>query len=605
MSIRVTSFSGINTMVAARLLPNNGAQHAHNCLLWDGALRPLAKWIKLEGVEYAARYSIDVLDDGKSVVTSSLKEVIFLDTDMYESGAQLGLTFVSAGNTSNLRYGKQGAPITDAKAIGVPKPELTSTLNYTPGFFSSTPVARVYAVSGVRKVGDMKQEGPIAVVPNQDSFRTDVFEGDVVAMDITVTAPDGMPYDFVRLYRAISEAETGKEEINEFNTSWHLVKELSNTPIVYNDDGLSAPLDLYLAGNFYPPPTLAFFKLGETEQGNFVAITVDGRIAVSERYLFHAWPMENRFDVFTEVTDAVVQHNNMYIGTTKNPMVMAISDGKELSVQGNIVTYKESYPCKSGSMDKTPSGAIYASDAGVVALDKEGMQLFAGGVESGPNPLYKIEYKQTELVGSEYKIITYKTPMRFSHTTYGAYYRGTYIGFCLIPANFLTPEGDTLYFSKAYMLNTGSSLDGTKPLQRLITCDSPTNVRQHAKASNGVYVLADDGVWRMPFPDSGQNSSGLNDYVESDKMCYRWKSKKFVMRGETVMGACKVVHDCGPVRIKIYADCCCVYETTVSDCKPFTLPLNVVGTEFEFELIGSATVHEVHIAQSIKDLLRG
>ena len=74
--------------------------------------------------------------------------------------------------------------------------------------------------------------------------------------------------------------------------------------------------------------------------------------------------------------------------------------------------------------------------------------------------------------------------------------------------------------------------------------------------------------------------------------------------GEMVFTAAKVVHDCdGDVNLAIYADCECVYEVSVKDCLPFQLPPAIVGTTFEVKLTGTASIHEVHLASSLRELL--
>src|SRR6187399_1260574 len=43
-SIRITKFAGLMPTSNPKALPNDHAQVAHNCLLWDGWLWPMPKW---------------------------------------------------------------------------------------------------------------------------------------------------------------------------------------------------------------------------------------------------------------------------------------------------------------------------------------------------------------------------------------------------------------------------------------------------------------------------------------------------------------------------------------------------------------------------------
>lgn len=86
-------------------------------------------------------------------------------------------------------------------------------------------------------------------------------------------------------------------------------------------------------------------------------------------------------------------------------------------------------------------------------------------------------------------------------------------------------------------------------------------------------------------------------------MPFNWKSKKFVMPGRTTFSVMKVVYK-GCVKVKIWADGCCVYQTMLTTCMPFRLPDEVVGTVFEIEFTGKgyAEVTECEIASSLEEL---
>lgn len=610
-SIRITSFGGINTEIAPRLAQNEVAQVAHNCLLWDGTLRPLAKWIKQQGVDFATVASMAISQDD-TVRTAPYKESIFLSGEKYILDTKLGLEQnLSSFVDSNIIY--TNPRVAGFKYVGLHTPPVntSSGISYDRGYHSDKPVNRMYAVSGVRKVGNAIEESTLALIPNQ-SPQSVIYEGDNATIAVNVTALVPYEYTGLRLYRSISGMDTGIDTTNELDTEWYLVAELNGTPdgILYNyvyiDGGsaTTAPLDAYLAKDFYPPRRYLYKYLQQTESGWFVAASADGKIVVSERYLYHAWPIENFYNIAdVEITGMKCQFDTVYIGTNDVPCIMAIASGEKLGVQVGITPFPESYPCLAGSMVKSASGAIYASPSGIVSLAREGMQRVTAGVASGVNPLYKIEHRwDTVALGVTTHHVAYY-PMRFEHTTHGAYLRGEYFGFCKINTNLtVLVEGfqEPLFLFKGYIFNTGSTLDGSRALQRLVTCDTPPDVRAHAIGRKGLYILALDGVYSMPFPDT----PGLEVYANAPKYCYEWKSKKFVFPGQMVMAAAKVVHNCkGFVRLKIMVDCCCVYEVLVHDCQPFTLPPNMAGVEWEVELVGTAAVSEVHLASSLRELI--
>lgn len=613
-SIRITSFGGMNTEIAARLSQDTVAQIAHNCLLWDGTLRPLAKWVKRQGVAFADVASIQLTAGNDNILASGLKETVFLDGANYIPNTTLGLRpYYYSNFDSNLVYVNR-LTLADGKGVGVRRPILdnSTTISYDRQYHSDKPVNRVYAVSAVRKLDSKTEESTISLLPNQTPSGI-IYEGDTATINVHAQALVPYEYTGLRLYRSISGMDTGAAVANEIDTEWFLIAELNggttdgiNYDYVYVDGGAAStdPLDLYLAGGFYAPRRFLYSHLQLLEGGWVAAVTDDGDISFSERYLYHAWPVENYFKIHGQkITACKAQFDNLFIGTQNQPYVVAVATGEKLGLQAAVTPFPEVYPCLPNTMDKTPSGAMYASPSGVVSLTREGMKLLSAGATSGVRALYKIErHYETTVAGVTTKHTQFH-PMRYQDTAYAAYYRGTFFGFCRVNTytselvdGFLTP----LFLFKGYMFETGSSIDGEHPMQRFVTMDTPNNVRAHTSGGSGLYVLATDGVYQMAFPDSIGNEM----YGNAAKYCYSWKSKKFVFPGQMVMAAAKVVHDCkGFVRLKIMVDCCCLYETLVHDCKPFTLPPNLAGVEWEVELEGNATVHEVHLASSLRELI--
>lgn len=163
--------------------------------------------------------------------------------------------------------------------------------------------------------------------------------------------------------------------------------------------------------------------------------------------------------------------------------------------------------------------------------------------------------------------------------------------------------------SLGYIFGTGASTSDAPQFQHLVTIDAPTvgGVISSCEGRQGMYVLSqvdtltthEYTIHVLPLPDK------LTDvkYPTAPKMRYRWRSKVFVMPGLTTMAAGKVVHSGGDVRIRIFVDGCCRHEQQVRSNRPFRLPPNMMGVEWEIELIGKGTVYEVHIAPSIQELL--
>lgn len=164
--------------------------------------------------------------------------------------------------------------------------------------------------------------------------------------------------------------------------------------------------------------------------------------------------------------------------------------------------------------------------------------------------------------------------------------------------------------TKGFILQTGASTANKIAPQALVTFDAPTrgDVIHACHGRQGVYFLSRevaDGLYTfsthvLPLPDNRTDVK----YDRASKQEYIWRSKEFVQPGRTTMGAAKVVHKRGCVRIKIIVDGCCRHEEVVKGCGPFTLPAQIAGTKWQIELRGTAEVTEVHIAGSMQELLR-
>jgi len=725
-SLRLTRFGGINTEVAARNSPKEVAQIAHNCLLWDGSLRPLAKWANLNVVGYD-QYSVDIAADDTTILLNAMQDAYFLKDEVFPASTVVGLAgFPFNMGYSNIGYTNNLNPANTAYEVGVPKIGLdnASSVTYARQYLSTKAVNRLYAVSAIRYNGSGWEESVLTLIPNQNSAAV-VYEGDTATVHI-VTADSALhERTSIRLYRSISAMETGQGVVNEMSTKWFLVAELISSAhngldgsYTYIDGGSATniPMDLYLAGRFYRPAPYTFNGLTVAESGWVAATTADGVIAVSERFLYHAWPTENYQKIPEVITDVVAHYDTIYIGTKNRPYSAALALGEPLGVQSAAIPFPASYECLPATMDKTANGAMYATNAGIIALHKQGMELITSGVASGVLPLYQAQYLdsttvlappiQFNIVGStvggalpaatHYYKITAKNaagetlasneksvvntgttssnliawehipeatfirvyrgvasntetvyyevasgsdtidqfldigdaptngtppvtstallptqkckPIKFSDTKYGAYFNGKYFGFCQVLRD------DAQYLNIGYIYDTASQLDGEHPLQKLVTFDGPPGaIVSHTLSSSGLDMLIGvpnpdllvdainkNFVYSMPFPNTKEGGN----YDVAPKMCYQWKSKKFVFPGNMCMSAAKVVHKCdGFVRIKFFVDCCCRYEVLVENCQPFRLPANMQGVEWEIELVGTATVYEVHVASSMRELL--
>lgn len=597
-SIHIKQFGGMNLSVASRNASKDTAQTAHNCLLWDGALRPLAKWISVQG-GLTNRYSLAF--DGTNVHTYNLEKVIQLNDLTYPAGMVLGLNpSLVDSDRSNICYQNNFVNIDSILEVGVAQPVMLSAtqITWTAEFQSLKPVNRLYACSFVRNNGGKLEESPLTLLPAQSAF-AEYYEGDSAYILSRPQSANIRENCYLRLYRSMSGLSTGQELDNKLDTDWYLLAELESyvayeagvgREYAFIDNGgvTTKPLDKYLAGRFYPPGILTYTQLANTEGGWIAAAAATGEVALSERHMTHAWPTENVVYIPQPITDMVAHYDTLYVGTTGYPYVIAVGMN-DAGTQMNPIRAQENYPCLTNSMTETPAGAIYASPAGLIALSQEGMRVLTPSMTNTTLPLYHAQYLDTTNDNALACV-----DVDFSDTTYGTFWRGIYFGFCNVAIN-----GGT-FLPIGYMFDTGSSMDGERPFARLSTFDYVNpQVLSSVMTNNGLAVLDNAGsVWEMSFP----NMPNKDAYNNAKKQTYTWRSKKFVMPGLTTFGAAKIVHDCGCLRLRLYVDGCCTYDTPVTGNRPFTLPPSVIGVEYEVELEGTANVYEVHIATSMKDL---
>jgi hypothetical protein len=559
----------------------------------------MAKWISNQG-GLTGRYAI--IFDGNNIVSKNLLHPKLLDAAVYVPGTVIGLNpSIVDSDRSNICYQNNFTQVDQITEVGVAPPVVSdyTAITWTPQHLSSKPVNRVYAASLVRDNYGKLEESPLVILPEQN-YSDLHYEGDSCRIDLRISHAPVRERCFVRLYRSISALETGQEISNILDTDWFLVAEIKNyvaylagvfREYVYIDGGspVGGPLDRNLSAHFYAPNILTYKHLTYTEGGWLVAATDSGTITISERYMTHAWPTENVLKLSSGITGVVAFYDNVFVGTEHEPYIVSVGVGEKLGTQVNARPFHEDYACLPGSMARTGGGALYASAAGLVALSQEGMRVVSAAVANGVRPIYHAKYTATDATQQ-------CANLSFQDTSYGAYFRGTYYGFCSVPTV------DTgIFLSLGYIFDTGSTLDGAHPSQRLCTFDTPAGkVISHCITNEGIAVLAGESVWTMALPNMPDKES----YRTSRKQCYTWKSRKYVFPGETTFAFAKVVHDCdGFVRLKIYCDCVCVYDTNVPACKPIALPPSIVGITWEVEVHGTATVHEIHMATSIQDLI--
>lgn len=615
IAISLRTFGGLNTAKAARLLQPHEAQVAHNCLLWDGTLRPLAEWVNAH-VSATDQKSIKLADNDTTYLLSPLGDAVKLDPLTHPEDTVVGLTSTRIlGGQSNIGYQTKSSPIVHEVGVAPPELSLSCVVQYTRQHQSEKAVNRLYGFTAVRRTDGYVEESALSVVPNQNPDGV-IYEGDMANINVIVTGGGFHERTGYRLYRTTTALSTGHSGAAPLRTEWHLIAELSHAYDVpgqtraykFYDSGAGTvwPMDTFYAHRFYPPQPVLWDFLALTESGWVVAAQKSGQIMISERGLPHAWPTENYRNLPYDITAIATHYDTAYIGTPERVYMMAISSTEDAAVQATPRLYPVQYGCLPRSLAEMTFGALYATQAGLVSLTPNGAKLISANFASSLYPLYTSKYETTV----HDVTTTYPIELRFADTTYATSFNGQYFAFCDIPHS----HNDEVSHL-GYLVTLDDNINADRPLQHLITMDVPNGtVLDSCRSSFGLALLTTapmpvggdpdtiyNNVWAMPFPDS----KDATQYKNAKKFCYTWRSKVFAFTEYLAMACAQVIHEAGFVRLSIFVDGCCSYEVKVCGSQPFPLPLNLVGHTFEIELSGTAIIHEVHIATSIEDLPDG
>ena len=366
-SIRIDRFAGMRPSIDPQLLNNSEAQIAHNCLLTDGSLRPLPQWVQMNN-------AVESIAPGHT----NTPFVTFPGTcGIAFNGPPFGLQSIYLDNSGVLQ------PTISLSAGG--------SVAITPQRLSQKPVNRTYGVTALKSIGGVMYESAITVI-QVVSMLTLVYEGDLVTANVTGNG------DLINLYRSTSDVTAGAATHGATIANWQLVAQLTGTVAQYIDGGsaIDNPMDTYLYRGPTTPPYAARF-MGVLESGYVWIASPDGFVALSDRFAWGYWPVENRYSLGSQsgspaigIMGAASVGDRIYLGTQNGCYVGEAHVTDAGSVVLGITPIVGSYGCMPNTMVATPTGVIYTSAQGVVALSGNQARMLsrelARGSEAGKLP---------------------------------------------------------------------------------------------------------------------------------------------------------------------------------------------------------------------------
>lgn len=269
----------------------------------------------------------------------------------------------------------------------------------------------------------------------------------------------------------------------------------------------------------------------------------------SEPYKPHSWPAAYRLSVQHEIIGLAVQGSTCVICTDGNPCtVTGVSPATMTLSQSDV-----SLPCLfKKSIVSAPEGVYYATSTGLVIVDSSGPRVITDDIIG--RELWESDFKPAGM--------------------YGGLYLGSYIG-CRNRASF----GRSLF-----IIREGTVIEYEMPTAAIIGMD---------EYSNKPWMIAEGKVFDL-FP------------INTGRRSLRWLSKVFILPNQISFGACQVYYDAGGnpnMRLKIWADGNLIFDElfTIS-ALPKRIPGGFKSDRWQFEITTTARVHQVIIAQTIKDL---
>lgn len=363
VALRVNSFGGMLPVLDERLIPDNAAVLAENCLLDSGAAIPLPLPVELHtpvpGTEYAYRIPANY-EDAAFLYGSLWLEFVDPDTtvirspvidDQYDRYYWVSPTEPPKYNT-RARIAN-GDP---AWLLGIPAPTVAPTVTPSGGV-STTLVTRSYVYT---YVSDYGEEGP----PSPPTTITGKID-DTYAIGCTppALADTGVVRNItkLRIYRTVTDI-TGTAE-------FYRIAELTlpnvNFNDTYTDDVVTLNQILESTDWSGPPSDLDGFVL---MPNGIMAGWRGGEYAevwFSEPFRPHAWPAKYVQTLEYPVIGMGVSNQTLVACTAAYPVTLqGVHPGY---ITASKLTSHE--PCVSrGSILSTPEGVYYASTNGLVLV---------------------------------------------------------------------------------------------------------------------------------------------------------------------------------------------------------------------------------------------
>jgi hypothetical protein len=545
-AIRITPFAGLLPSQDKAMIPANSAQVAENCRLTSGTLDAY----KEPALAYNPAYG------AYNPAAIGVKTIYRFDQNN-PNDAQYWFTFSTdvdvvkgavAGDTQERTYFTDG---TYPKETDTATPA-AGTPPYPSNSFHLGLPAPVNAISHTVTSGGGTTTAETRVYtytyvspwgeespPAGPSAGISVIAGDTVNISNMSTGPTGA-YNLSGAYKRIYRTSTGVSSTSYLLVADHVL--LSAT--TFTDTVLSSALGEVLPT--FNSALLPATAIGLTSLPNGIMAAFDGYdVYFSEAYKPYSWPSAYRQAVEYPIVGIGAFGTSLLVMTMGNPYLMTGSDPSSITVE------KLAYPysCVSKrSICKAFGDVIYASPDGLVSIGASGT-----------------------------KVLTDKLMTRLEWQAYN-------------PSSMLCAVWDDRIFM---FYDNGATqgclcLDGN---QGLVTSTVYATAAYTDPITGSLYLYT-------------PATSTIVKWNAGSLLTYKWKSKSFQHPNYVNFAWGQVLANSYPVTLNVYANNSgtAVATKTVTSSAPFRLPSGFKSKYWELELVGSASVLEVMVAENLEEI---
>jgi hypothetical protein len=535
----VKRFGGSSPRVADHLLGDHVAGLALDCKFWHGTLDA---WRELRLVRAVS----------EGTVTSFLHDQCWLDWDTCVDIAQGPVTCREFYTTGDEPWPAivsldPSNCIPTIRRLGVPCGDqpLMAVAGVAGTYAPKDTESRVYAY---QYMNERNERGSLSMA----STPITVMDGQEVTVSNWPVPDISWGVTHVRIFRAVSGHQTGREPGNVFDTVWmHAGDALINSGVFVDslpNDELFEALEQDVAD----PPPAELRGIVWIESMNCLAGFVGNRLFFSENNSYHEWPYHIDLD---DNICAIIENNGLiYVATDGSPYVVPGASECQNAGCRKAVRLPVKYPmvgCGNRRMAKTPSGAVYPTHDGLVALSGASAPQLVTTPLYAPDDWHKL---RPETV----------MPVSFNGHLF-VFGRGG--SFVLTLAN--GPEA-------GWPLDTHSELSDTDVIDAFVS------------RTGDFYLVKADGVYQW---DRG-----------AVKRPYTWQSPEIVSPVPINFAAAHAVFRGPALNVKLTVDGRTAIDRPVLSSRVFTLPMWALGTRWQVTLQGTATVSLYSTATSMKEL---